>query len=379
MDWAQFAKNLETLAQGLNEDLSRTYLRRTGAQTEAALPFRGDGFEYLGGALQFALNDALEVLHQFSHNGCDSRDLLEFAARTVTELADAERAVVWADTQCQDRYNSFIKALRELPKVIPLDKLGRRDFYVYTHRDKNGQIFYVGKGSGKRAWSKERDALWHHYVETRSGGVYTVQIVKDGLLEREALEIEDELMLEHGEYLVNWSRPLPSLEVTIANGQITARTVIDKGRNTDSAALERHNQMHDANLKFVQETKAIEECNPEQAVINYRKALETMREYESIVFERGLVADLMAEVHEKIGAPVILDRLTLCLKKLNRLEEMIAESERYFSEFPGARNTRFGEGVLKRVERARKSTAQSRLFDRLRRRESPRFKNRGNL
>ncbi len=236
-----------------------------------------------------------------------------------------------------------------------MDRLRRRDFYVYVHRDSNGQIFYVGKGSGRRAWSKERDALWYQYVETRSGGKHTVEIIRDGLLEREALELEDQLTLEHGEHLVNWSRPLPSLEVTLSDGRITARTICDEGRITDSAALERHNQMRDSNLEFVQETRLIEDSNLEQAVRNYRKAIETMREYESIVFEFGLVADLMAETHLKVGDPVILDRLTLCLKKLQRPVEMIKEAEQFFSEFPGAKSTSLGKNILKRIERAMKS------------------------
>lgn len=36
------------------------------------------------------------------------------------------------------------------------------DFYVYVHKKKtNGEVFYVGKGSGKRAWSAfGRNSLW---------------------------------------------------------------------------------------------------------------------------------------------------------------------------------------------------------------------------
>ena len=111
--------------------------------------------------------------------------------------------------------------------------------------------------------------------------------------------------------------------------------------------------MRDANLEFVQETRLIEESNLEQAVSQYRKAFETMREYESIEFEQGLVADLMADL-DKVGDPVILDRLTLCLKKLRRPREVIMEAERYFSEFPGAKGTSLGKGILRRVEWAKK-------------------------
>lgn len=43
--------------------------------------------------------------------------------------------------------------------------------------DVNGKIFYVGKGTGTRSGSKDRDTNWHKYVNERSGGKHTVQIV----------------------------------------------------------------------------------------------------------------------------------------------------------------------------------------------------------
>jgi hypothetical protein len=355
MDWAQFAKDLKALAQRLSDDLSYFNSEDSQAQSDARHSFTGDNFEYFQNALESGAGEALELLDQFSRDRCDSNELVDFASRTLDELTDAEQAIVWTDTHWHDRYKSFVQALGELPKVVPSVKQGRRDFYVYVHRDRKGQVFYVGKGTGRRAWSKDRDVLWHRYIETRSGGEYSVEIVREGLLEREAEELESELITEHGEHLVNWDRPLPSIELVVADGQIIVKTPRDSGRKTDSAALERRNQMRDANLKFVQETRLVEENNSERAVSQYRKAFETMREYESIVYEHGLVADLTAELlDDKVGDPVILDRITLCLKKLHCPEEMIAESDRYFSEFPGAKSTSIGKRILKRVERARK-------------------------
>src|SRR5208337_1001389 len=82
-----------------------------------------------------------------------------------------------------------------------------RDFYVYLHKDDSGRIFYVGKGTGKRAWSEDRHEAWKRYVRDRLEGRYTVEIVKEGLTEDGALELEEELIGEHGPHLVNWFNP----------------------------------------------------------------------------------------------------------------------------------------------------------------------------
>ena len=60
--------------------------------------------------------------------------------------------------------------------------------YVYIHKGPDGQIFYVGKGVGDRAYSKDRMPHWHHYVKTRCGGRYTVEIVRRFQNDEAALE-----------------------------------------------------------------------------------------------------------------------------------------------------------------------------------------------
>lgn len=147
----------------------------------------------------------------------------------------------------------------------------RRNYYVYFHRDNSGKIFYVGKGTDRRAWSKDRHAIWLKYVDERLNGNYSVDIFKDGLTEQEAEELEDEKTEEYGEQLVNWINP---------------------SRNFDYQALEEFHHKRDANRLFVEETRKIEAADPASAIDRYFTALNRMREYESLTLETGLIAEL---------------------------------------------------------------------------------------
>ena len=64
--------------------------------------------------------------------------------------------------------------------------------YVYLHKKDDGEIFYVGKGVGYRAWAKSnRNRYWKN-VSKKHG--LNVVIFKDGLSHEEALELESELI-----------------------------------------------------------------------------------------------------------------------------------------------------------------------------------------
>lgn len=70
-------------------------------------------------------------------------------------------------------------------------------YYVYLHRKATtGEIFYVGKGKGKRAWSRRsRNKFWK-VVEKKHG--FIVEIFMDNLQEWYALELERELICQYG-------------------------------------------------------------------------------------------------------------------------------------------------------------------------------------
>lgn len=74
--------------------------------------------------------------------------------------------------------------------IVPLD------FYVYEHLTLSGEVFYVGKGSGDRAWSYRRNAFWQNVVAQQGG--FMVRIIEAGLQEWYALELEAKLISYHG-------------------------------------------------------------------------------------------------------------------------------------------------------------------------------------
>lgn len=75
--------------------------------------------------------------------------------------------------------------------------------YVYGHyKADTGELFYIGKGSGNRAWSiRNRNKHWHSVVNKHG---FTVSILEDELSENEAYDTERMLIAEVGVHnLVN--------------------------------------------------------------------------------------------------------------------------------------------------------------------------------
>lgn len=74
----------------------------------------------------------------------------------------------------------------------------RREFYVYEHRRLDtGGAFYVGKGSGRRAWSDlNRNRHWRAIVK-KSGG-FSVHLLAENLAEHWALDFECAIIEAYG-------------------------------------------------------------------------------------------------------------------------------------------------------------------------------------
>ena len=72
-----------------------------------------------------------------------------------------------------------------------------KEYYVYAHRKATtGGIFYIGKGTGRRAWyTIDRNPFWQAVVRKHG---FTVEIIEDQLQEWYAYELEQTLIAGYG-------------------------------------------------------------------------------------------------------------------------------------------------------------------------------------
>lgn len=69
-------------------------------------------------------------------------------------------------------------------------------YYVYLHKKQNGDIFYVGKGKGNRAYKNSRRSDLWNYTRDKHGLI--IEIYRDNLSEKDALALETELIKKLG-------------------------------------------------------------------------------------------------------------------------------------------------------------------------------------
>lgn len=203
--------------------------------------------------------------------------------------------------------------------------------YVYAHLRINGVPFYIGMGNGRRAWDGFRHSLWHRYVTGHLNGKYKVAILVDDLTPDQAEEFESEWIVQESETLVNWT---------------------NFGRKTDLDALQRFHTLKRENRERVVRAKQLEKSEPESAIATYYEALHCTSVYAKLKTEGGLVGVLIDEERAECGYSgelMVLDRLTLCLVRLDRGSEAKAVAERYFAEYRCDEQLSAAAAIKKRV------------------------------
>lgn len=182
-------------------------------------------------------------------------------------------------------------------------------YYVYVHETLLGEVFYVGKGVGNRAWSKDRDLNWNLFVEKHLNNKYNVRILAEQLTETQAVFEEENLMSKYGDLLVNRQNPSRSLNMSALN----IRDEIEAKLKKSELDAELSDDLNEKADLFIQ-------------ALNYHKQLA------SIITENGLLGKLLAE--RPLGCIQLLDKAVRSLVAAERKEQAQAIFDQYFFDYP---------------------------------------------
>jgi hypothetical protein len=167
-----------------------------------------------------------------------------------------------------------------------------------------------------------------------ANGEFNVLILQDDLSPEEAEELEAEWIAQESETLANW---------------------ISSGRKVDFAKLDEFHKLRDSNRNLIAKAKATEKTDLEAAVAMYSTAISSIDAYAQIEYESGLVGELMREglaATGRFGEVAAIDRLSLCLVRLGRVEEAARHVQSYFEKFAGDLRSAASERIKKRLEKA---------------------------
>lgn len=69
------------------------------------------------------------------------------------------------------------------------------NYYVYKHMTNSGEIFYIGKGTGKRCYNLTARSLYHKRISKKHGCI--VSIISQNLSEEQAMLLESKLIKKY--------------------------------------------------------------------------------------------------------------------------------------------------------------------------------------
>jgi hypothetical protein len=79
-----------------------------------------------------------------------------------------------------------------------------RNSYIYAWCDPQLHVFYIGKGHGRRAWERTGHDRALRYAKRYHAGEYSVHLLREGLLDSEAQDLEEHAISAFGNALTNW-------------------------------------------------------------------------------------------------------------------------------------------------------------------------------
>jgi len=204
---------------------------------------------------------------------------------------------------------------------------------VYVHKGNDGVVFYVGKGTGNRSHSKDRQPEWHWWVANKLAGQYTVAIMRENISDEDALTIEDALMKEHRNTIINrqnWHEPC------------------------DKEKMRAHGEAGRASTEHQRKAQALDKAgNLDAAIVEYQTAYEFYRVMSTVGnSSTGARAQLPPD---RYAPNTLCDAYSKCLVKAGNRAAVVELTERFFTDYGEVENETIMEtGLRKRADKARK-------------------------